>query len=60
MKLDKADEIMARLRRFEALERKATDEIGWIALAYSCSREVATRMIETARHLSSRNNPPSI
>ncbi len=37
------------LDSFAQLERKATDEIGWIALKLSCSRARAERMIRAAR-----------
>jgi hypothetical protein len=44
----KADDILHRLESFRKLERKSTDEIGWIALAYSCSRAEAEKMIQAA------------
>ena len=50
MKLDKlkTEDILRRLESFRKLERKSTDEIGWIALAYSCSRTEAEKMIQAA------------
>lgn len=44
-----AENILARLDTFNRLERKATDEAGWIALAYSCSPAKAKKMIAEAR-----------
>lgn len=49
MTIDRANETMDRLKRFEQLKRKATDEAGWIALAYSASRQTAEEMIQAAR-----------
>lgn len=43
------DEVLARLDRFSKLERKCTDEEGWIAKAYSCTLIQALRLIEKAR-----------
>lgn len=51
MTKDEAPSIVRSLTRFDVLERKATDEIGWIALRYSCSRAQAEKKIATARHL---------
>lgn len=47
-----ADEIMNRLETFQKLERKETDEVGWIAVAYSCGRAKAEKMIAIARQRS--------
>lgn len=44
----KADDILHRLESFRQLERKSTDEVGWIALAYSCSKAEAEKMIQAA------------
>ena len=41
--------ILRMLNQFGRLERQATDEIGWIALKYSCGRPKAERMITYAR-----------
>lgn len=49
MQKEKAEEILQRLTRFSQLERQATDEVGWIALAYSVSRSKADKMITEAR-----------
>ncbi len=46
----KADQVLRCLDQFEGLERKNTDEIGWIALKYSCSRARAEKMIKAARN----------
>jgi hypothetical protein len=43
------EDVLRRLEIFNSLARKSTDEIGWIALAYSCSREEAMRLIFAAR-----------
>ena len=51
MDLSKAKDIARRLKSFAELDRKATDEIGWIALAYSCSRVKAGIMIANANEL---------
>ena len=45
----KLDNVMARLAVYERLERKATDEVGWISLAFSCTRAKAAKLIEEAR-----------
>lgn len=37
------------LENFAKIERKHTDEAGWIALKLSCSRDVAERLIEKAK-----------
>ena len=49
MRKDEAQDIMDRLASFEKIEHKATDEAGWIALAYSCSRGQAEKKIEKAK-----------
>ena len=49
MKRDRAESILARVASFAKLERKATDEVGWIMLAYGVSRAKAARMIEDAK-----------
>lgn len=41
--------VLAMLESFALLSRKATDEIGWIALKFSCSRMEADRLIREAR-----------
>lgn len=46
-----AREIVRSLDGFAKLERKATDEIGWIALRYSTTRDKAEKMIVAARAL---------
>jgi hypothetical protein len=49
MTSERAQAIRARLAVFAKLERRATDEIGWIQLAYGVSRAKAARMIDTAK-----------
>lgn len=58
MKLDKLkiDDIIRRLENLHKLERKSTDEIGWIALAYSCSRAEAEKMIQAATKTKETNS----
>lgn len=58
MKKDEAESIVRSLEGFNRLERKNTDEVGWIALRYSCTRAKAERMIETARSLVPTVAPP--
>lgn len=41
--------ILAGLKAFSLLDRKATDEIGWIALKLGVSRRKAAKAIENAR-----------
>ena len=47
--LSEISAVKARLDRFAKIERVATDEIGWIALAYGCTRHRAKQMIDQAR-----------
>jgi len=49
MQGDEAHTLLRSLERFRELKRQAPDEIGWIALHYSCGRAKAQRLIETAR-----------
>lgn len=49
MNLTEARTIIGMLERFAALERKATDEVGWVALKLSCDRRTAQRRIIAAR-----------
>lgn len=51
MKREEAQSIVRSLERFNDLQHKATDEVGWIALRYSCTRTKAERMIAQAREL---------
>jgi hypothetical protein len=41
--------VRAFLTDYEQLRRKDTDETGWIALKFSCSRERAAELIANAR-----------
>jgi len=41
--------VRAFLEDFARLERKNTDEVGWIALKFSTTRDQAARLIEEAR-----------
>jgi hypothetical protein len=43
------ENILARLANFEKLERRATDQVGWIALAYGVTRRRAAQMINEAQ-----------
>lgn len=43
------DALLAWIDRYNRLDRKATDLIGWIALKYSCSRPQAERMLAEAQ-----------
>lgn len=47
-KIDPAD-VLKRLEGYAKLARKDTDEAGWIAMSYSCTRNRALHMIEDAR-----------
>ena len=49
MKPDEAHTLLRSIERFYSLQRKATDEVGWIALRYSVGRTKAKRLIDTAR-----------
>ena len=51
MTLDRAENVLARLRVFEKLDRKATDEVGWIALAFSVNRKQAEKLMAQAKKL---------
>lgn len=51
MTADRAATILRRLESFAKLERQNTDEVGWIALAYSVTRPQAAKMIEEAQRL---------
>lgn len=51
MAKDRAELILQKLSAFESLQRKNTDEIGWIALQFSVTPAVAEKMIEEARKL---------
>jgi len=46
---DRAFYVLDFLEQYASLERKATDEIGWIALKFSCSRAQAEKWIAAAR-----------
>lgn len=52
--MGRAENVMARLKVFEKIENKATDEVGWIALAFSVTRGKAQRMIDEARKLTAK------
>jgi len=43
-------DILAALKSFATLERKDTDEVGWIALKWSVPRVTAARWISLARY----------
>ena len=45
MTIEKAKEIKNRLESYDKLANPVPDKVGWIALAYSCSRAEADRMI---------------
>jgi hypothetical protein len=57
MTAKKARDILASLGHFAKLERTNTDEIGWIALRYCCTRAKAERMIAQAKALAEPHNP---
>ena len=50
MRRDEADSIVRSLLSFSQLQRKNTDEIGWIAMRYSCTRATAEQKIKVARN----------
>ena len=54
MTAERASQIMEWLMTFNSLERKNTDEIGWVALKLSCTREQAERLIMKARKVIER------
>jgi hypothetical protein len=58
MTTKKAREILASLGHFAKLERMHTDEVGWIALRYCCTRAKAERMIAQAKALAEPHDPP--
>jgi hypothetical protein len=43
------ENVLARLAAFEKLERRATDQVGWIALGLGVTRRRAAQMIAEAR-----------
>jgi hypothetical protein len=45
----RAQDVLDRLDAFAKLQRSATDEAGYIAMVYSCSRSRALVMIAAAR-----------
>lgn len=49
MTKEKAELVLAKLKGYERLERKATDETGWIAFMFSVERDEAEKMIRQAR-----------
>jgi len=55
-KIDKstAETVIAKLEVFAKLERKNTDEVGWISLGFGCSRKQAASMIAQARVLTGK------
>jgi hypothetical protein len=51
MNVGDARDLAKRIQGFYRLERRATDEVGWIQLAYSCTRAQAEAKIERAKAL---------
>ena len=51
MTIEKARDILAIIDRYEALERKNTDEVGWVAFMLSVDRRTAARRIDRAKEL---------
>lgn len=51
MTQERAELILKKLAVFDSLERRNTDQIGWIALHFGVARHVADRMITEARSM---------
>jgi hypothetical protein len=48
MTRERAQEVFDTLRTFHKLERKAIDEVGWVAFHFSVSRAQGQRMLADA------------
>ena len=57
MTKEKAKDIQGMLDGFAKLERKSTDEVGWIQCKFSCTRARALKMIEQARSVLAAEPP---
>jgi hypothetical protein len=48
-KEERIQNAMRRLAVYDSLQRKGTDDVGWIAHAYGIGRKAAEKIVEEAR-----------